>query len=151
MIAKVRHFLLNDSKALLSLYHSIFSSHTTYGCQVWGQSDSKFVKKIQVLQNNALRLITFAESFRYHVSHLYKKLNILKFRDYVSLQNLLFIHDYFNDKLPECFNGYFTLLRDAHDHETRNAGIGHLVVPSVQSDLYGKKKIIQNSIQPSME
>ena len=146
MIAKARHFLSNDSKALLSLYHSIFSSHMTYGCQVWGQSDSKFVKKIQVLQNNALRLITFAESFRDHVSPLYKKLKILKFRDYVSLQNLLFIHDYFNDKLPECFNGYFTLLRDAHDHETRNAGTGHLVVPPIQSDRYGKKSFKIQSI-----
>ena len=139
MIAKARHFLRNDPGALLSLYYSIFSSHMVYGCQVFGQSDTKFVKKIQVLQNNALRLITFADSFRDHVSPLYKTLNILKFRDYVSLQNILFIHDYFNDLLPECFNGYFTLLRDAHSHATRNAGIGRLVVPPFDSDRYGRK------------
>ena len=146
MIAKARHFLSNDSKAILSLYHSIFFSHMSYGCLVWGQSDSKFVKKIQVLQNNALRLITFADSFRDHVSHLYKDLNILKFRDYVSLQNLLFIHDYFNGKLPECFAGYFTLSSDAHDHETRTAGQGHLFVPSVESERYGRKSFKIQSI-----
>ena len=146
MIAKTRHFLPNDSKALLSIYHSIFASHMVYGCQVWGQSDSKFVKKIQVLQNNALRLITFADSFRDHISHLYKNLNILKFRDYVSLQNLLFIHDYFNSKLPACFTGYFTLLTDVHDHITRNAGHGHLLVPTVASERFGRKSFKIQSI-----
>ena len=146
MIAKTRHFLPNDSKALLSLYHSIFASHMVYGCQVWGQSDTKFVKKIQVLQNNALRLITFADSFRDHISHLYKNLNILKFRDYVSLQNLLFIHDYFNSKLPACFTGYFTLSTDVHDHMTRNAGHGHLFVPTVASERFGRKSFKIQSI-----
>ena len=43
MIAKARHFLRNDPRALLSLYYSIFSSHMVYGCQVFGQSDTKFV------------------------------------------------------------------------------------------------------------
>ena len=97
------------------------------------------LKKIQVLQNNALRLITFADSFRDHVSHIFKKLNILKFRDYVSLQNLLFIHDYFNGNLPECFNGYLTLLQDAHGHATRNSLSSHIVVPLCDSDRFGRK------------
>ena len=139
MLAKARHHLKNDLNSLLSLYYSIFSSHMVYGCQVFGQTENKFVKKIQVLQNNALRLITFADSFRDHVSHIFKKLNILKFRDYVSLQNLLFIHDYFNGNLPECFNGYLTLLQDAHRHATRNSLSSHIVVPLCDSDRFGRK------------
>ena len=71
MLAKARHHLKNDLNSLLSLYYSIFSSHMVYGCQVFGQTENKFVKKIQVLQNNALRLITFADSFRDHVSHTF--------------------------------------------------------------------------------
>ena len=147
MLAKARHFLCNNTNTLLSLYYSIFSSHMVNGCQVFGQSDSKFVKKIQVLQNNALRLITFADSFRDHVSHIYKNLNILKFRDFVSLQNLLFIHDYFNGLLPDCFDGYFTFLSDSHSHLTRNATNGHLVVPRVDSDRFGRKSFkVQSTV-----
>ena len=36
MIAKTRHYLKNNPSQLLSLYHSIFSSHMIYGCQTWG-------------------------------------------------------------------------------------------------------------------
>ena len=93
MIAKSRHYLLQNHHHLLTIYHSIFSSHMIYGCQVWGQSDSKYFLKIQTLQNNALRLITFADSFYDHVTHLYKELNLLKLRDFVTLQNLLLVHD----------------------------------------------------------
>lgn len=147
MLAKARHFLCNNTNTLLSLYYSIFSSHMVNGCQVFGQTDSKFVKKIQVLQNNALRLISFADSFRDHVSHIYKNLNILKFRDFVSLQNLLFIHDYFNGLLPDCFDGYFTFLSDSHSHLTRNATNGHLVVPRVESDRFGRKSFkVQSTV-----
>ena len=77
-----------------------------------------------------------------------KDLNLLKFRDYVSLQNLLFIHDFFNSKLPECFNGYFTLAREAHDHETRNADHGQIFIPSVEFERYGRKSFkIQSILQ----
>ena len=105
MIAKSGHYLKENPQYLLIIYHSIFSSHMLYGCQIWGQTDTKFVKKIQTLQNNALRLITFAESFYDHVTHIYRELKLLKFRDLVTLKNLLFVHDYFNQKLPASFDG----------------------------------------------
>ena len=46
MIAKIRHFLHDNQKQLLSLYHSIFSSHMIYGCQTWGLNDTPLVRKI---------------------------------------------------------------------------------------------------------
>ena len=60
--------------------------------------------------------------------------------------NMSIIHDYFNGKLPECFAGYFTLSSDAHDHATRNAGQGHLFVPFVESERYGRKSFKIQSI-----
>ena len=100
-----------------------------------------FLKKMQVLQNNALRLITFAESFRDHVSPIYKDLHILKLRDFVTLQNLLMVHDFFANNLPESFAGYFLLSSDMHGHETRNAARGQLFVPSTNSTRYGRNSI----------
>ena len=96
MIAKTRHYLKDNESHLLSLYHSIFSSHMIYGCQVWGLNANKYTNKIQTLQNRALRLITFAFSSPNHVhtAELYNKLKLLKFGDLVTFKNLIFVHDY---------------------------------------------------------
>ena len=144
MIAKARHF--TDFSGILSIYHSLFSSHMLYGCQIWGQSDNKFFNKIKVLQNNALRLITFSDSFHDHVTPLYIKLTLLKLRDIVSLNNYLLIHDYFNEKLPECFSGFFNLAKDTHPHNTRNAASGNLFIPDSDSVRYGRNSIKISSI-----
>ena len=90
----------------------------TYGCQIWGQSfTDTYMNKIQVLQNNAMRLISFADNFRDHVSPIYQNYNLLKIKDLISLKNMLLIHDYFKNKLPNSFNGYFTIKVNAEPNE----------------------------------
>ena len=36
MLSKIRHY--TSAEQMKSIYHAIFSSHMTYGCQIWGQS-----------------------------------------------------------------------------------------------------------------
>ena len=108
MIAKCRHYV--DFSGIKTIYHSIFSSHMLYGCQIWGQTDTKSFNKIKILQNNAIRLITFAESFYDHVTPIYKELKLLKLRDMVTLNNFLLIYDYFNKNLPISFTNFFYIL-----------------------------------------
>ena len=57
MLTKVRHYVSEDK--LISIYFAIFSSHMTYGCQVWGQNHSSKNRKRPPLRMNskALRLI----------------------------------------------------------------------------------------------
>ena len=73
MIAKARHHLRDSPEHNRTLYHSIFSSHMIYGCLSWFTVENQYTKKIKVLQNNALRLITFAESFKDHITPTYKE------------------------------------------------------------------------------
>ena len=95
MLSKIRYYTTSDQ--LLSIYHSIFASHMTYGCQVWGHSPTNtYIDKIQVLQNNALRLISFAPDYKDHTTPIFKKLNLLKIKDLITLKNVLLIHDFFN-------------------------------------------------------
>ena len=116
MLSKIRHYTKSDQ--LLSIYHSIFASHMNYGCQVWGHSPTNtYIDKIQVLQNNALRLITFAPDFRDHVTPIYNELKLLKIKDLITLKNLLLIHDFFNYKLPTSFENFFILDKDKHIYE----------------------------------
>ena len=108
MLAIIRHY--TPAKETKYIYHAIFASHMTYGCQIWGQSFSNtHINKIQKLQNNALRLITFAPNSRDHITPLYAENKILKIKDLISLKNMFLIHDYFNGKLPTTFNDFYEI------------------------------------------
>ena len=69
MLGKIRHYV--PQKELISIFYSIFSSHVTYGCQVWAQRCTSSVNNIFKLQNRAMRIINFKE-FDASVDELYK-------------------------------------------------------------------------------
>ena len=89
MLAKARHFV--PLKELKNIYHAIFSSHLMYGCQIWTQKLNSVSDKISILQKKAMRIMTFSD-FNTHSDPLFKKLEILKFKDYIVLQNCTFVH-----------------------------------------------------------
>ena len=79
-----------------------FSSHMTYGCQIWGQKGKVNRKKISILRNSMLKRIHFKPNDE-TVNPLYHKSNILKFNDYVILQNFLFAYDHSHNSLLQIF------------------------------------------------
>ena len=117
MLTKVRNFV--DSKTLRSVYFGIFSSIMFYGALVWGQLLNKHVNRILRLQDRAIRVLNFA-SYNDSRGPLYKKMRILKFTDYVYLQNFLFVHDSFEGKLPTVFNDYFMFSNKQHNYHNNN-------------------------------
>ena len=56
MLCKIRHYV--EFNTIRMIYFGIFSSILMYGSQIWGQHD-RIVNKLQILQNKALRLMTF--------------------------------------------------------------------------------------------
>ena len=129
MLSKVRHYVPRDK--LRSIYYAIFSSHMIYGCQTWGQNRNGHLNKIIKLQDRALRIINFRD-FNDNPSPLYKNNEILKFQDFIKLQNILHIHDYLNNALPNCFQDYFFRLNSIYfnNTQTRNSELGCLFTPS---------------------
>ena len=77
-LAKLRHFV--PQNILVLVYYAIFHSHLQYCNQIWGQPNSLAIKRIAVLQNFAVRLMSF-ESRRTPSSRLYGNLALLKFSD----------------------------------------------------------------------
>ena len=144
MLSKARHYAPGSIK---SLYHALFSSHIKYGAQTWGLSNNEHVKNVFLLQKAALRIITFSE-FRAHTSVLFKEQKILKFNDQVSLDNCLFVYDFFKNNLPQCFFNYFKTLQESYpaNVSTRNSKSGHLVVPPANSTKYGLKSFKRSAI-----
>ena len=145
MLAKARHYAPSELK---SMYHALFSSHVNYGSLVWGQTNNVYVNKICLLQKAALRIITFSD-FRAHTNSLFKENKILKFQDQVTLENCLFVYDFFKNTLPRCFNNYFKTLKEIYPSNvsTRNSESGCLFLPSFSSTKYGLNSFKRNAIK----
>ena len=87
ILSKVRHYL--DRNSLLLIYHSLFDSRLRYGILGWGTASNQRLAKLRVLQNRAVRFITFS-SFRSSAAPLYASLKILPLDEQVFLQKSIF-------------------------------------------------------------
>ena len=146
MLSKIRHYV--PSSELRSIYHAIFSSHIMYGCQIWGQSITTDTEKVFKLQNRALRIIDFAD-YRADVNPIYASKSILKLEDNIKMQNCLFVYDFLNKNLPECFDNYFQRLEEIYteDITTINSELGCLYTPFVATTKYGLQSITRQCIK----
>ena len=85
MLSKARQFAPIDK--LISIYFAIFSSHMTYGCQIWGVNKSSLhFKKIERLQKKAVRIMSFSRHDA-PSEPIFRKFNILKLKDQITLFN----------------------------------------------------------------
>ena len=131
ILAKSRHYV--PPKQLKDIYYAIFSSHLTYGSQIWGQSSNTYIEKIFLIQTYAVRIISFADT-----DPIFKK---LKIKDHISLQNCLLAYDFINKKLPRSFNNTFSELKDIHSIETRISIADNLYTPYTNTTRYGLNSI----------
>ena len=143
MLAKARHYV--PEPELKNVYHAIFSSHILYGSQVWTSKLISVTDKISRLQKTAMRIMTFSE-FRAHSEPLFKKLEILKFHDSLSINNCSFVYDYFNNNLPGSFINTFIRTTDLYKYSTRQASTGLLHVPKYNTTTFGLKCIYKRCI-----
>ena len=90
----------------VQLYHAIILPFFSYGCIVWSNTYDHNVKRLQIIQRQAIRLITFS-NFDAHTSPLFAKLNLLKLQDHIKLQTLFFMHQFNTGKLARIFDSYF--------------------------------------------
>ena len=94
MLANIRHYVCKDT--LHNIYFGIFSSLLTYGSNIWGQVQSKHIKRLMCLQNKAVRVISSA-SYCSPVNPLHKNLKMLKICYNITK---LYIHVSINGNLP---------------------------------------------------
>ena len=109
-----------------------------YACQVWGQENSALLQKIENLQDKALRIINFLPN-NYPISETYKKLNILKLRDFIKLQNTLFVKKCLENEIPSPFKNFFE--KSQVLHQTRTSIKNCVSLPLVETETYGTNSI----------
>ena len=127
------------------IYYGIFSTILLYGSQIWGQSNNHAIKKLQILQNKALRTINFKHA-QSSVNPLYKECKILKLTDNIKLQNFLFAYDNLKSNLPSSLKDSLSTVDSIHIHETRSVTYKHYIVPTVKTQMYGVNSINFKSV-----
>ena len=137
MLAKIRYYV--DPKTLLAIYHSIFHSHLSYGCQIWAQEENTLTSKILSLQNKALKLIHLGTIN--DLNNLYFQSKILKLFDQVTFQNCMLVNDQISKNLPTSFHNYFNITANQHTHNTRAVRNNHVDPPDFNTTKYGKNSI----------
>ena len=130
---KVRHLLPTD--VLVSLYYSLFASFLQYGIVVWGLTYDTYIKPIFILQKKVVRAITF-NNFSAPSAPIFLTLRILKLQDLFEMKLLTFVYEAVNKLSPSCFHEFFDVLSQVHQHDTRQARKGDILLTRKNSLQY---------------
>ena len=141
LLSKIRY---HTPKYLLkTIYYSLFNSHLIYGCQIWGQEKTALFRRIENLQDKALRIINFLPN-NFPISPTYEKLNVLKLRDFISLQNALLVKNCLEKNIPPPLQNYFQKVPTRQT--TRSSSKNCVRIPTVETATYGTNSIKFKSI-----
>ena len=126
IIAKLKPFL--KDKLIRTIYFSVVYSHLYYGIQAWGSADPTVRNKLDILQNKAVRILSGKQYFQIYGQEpgplpssepLYKKLEILKFKDIFELSIANFVFSTLTFDSPAIFDNWFQYDHEVHNHSTR--------------------------------
>ena len=119
------------------IYNSLFESRLRYALLGWGTAPEYYLSKLRVLQNRAVRFITFS-SFRTTVAPLYSKLKILPLAKLLHQQQSIFMHSLHYKTLPFALSAYCH--QPQHGYATRYRTSKNYTLPPVSTNR-GQKSI----------
>ena len=82
-----------------------------------------------------------------HTSPLFRKATVLKFKNKINLENILFISKSIKNVLSSLFNNWFVFSSDTHKCKTTWSSIDKLQKNSYRTNTYGKNPIIVSAIE----
>ena len=130
LLSKIRHFV--TSSTLKHPYHSLFNSHLVYGCILWKTATDVQLNRVRTLQKRAIRTITHSR-YNDHTSQHFRNLKILTFIDSLKLRELIFMHDFEKNQLP---NG-FQRIGNVHNRLTRLSSARGLHTQKLNTTTHG--------------
>ena len=139
-------------KMLRSIYFTIFDYQLSYCYLIWAQNCST-IQRIVILQTKAIRIINFQPK-NPHTSLLFKQSSILKFKDKICLENILFVRKSLHNLTLAVFNTWFSFSSDQHNYETSSSALGNLTKRFHKTNRYRKYSIIVelwNKIQKQLK
>ena len=94
----------------LLLYNATFKPYLEYGITVWGNNLPQYlIKRLNSIQNRAIRAIAQSKTFRCHTTNLYYENKILKVKDLYELNCLKMAFKAKCKVLPDPIQNFFQL------------------------------------------
>ena len=100
------------------IYNSLVESRLRYGILSWGTASNQQLNRLRVLQNKALRYISFSY-IDIEMLPLYSQFKVLPLSNLITLQQASFMFSYEKNLLPETLQSYFK--KPSHRYTTRYA------------------------------
>ena len=108
-----------NKDTLKLIIESLVLSKLFYCSTVWANTSDSNIKKLQLVQNFAVRIITGARKYDHITPHL-QELGWLPVKDHLRYRDLLIMFKCLNDMAPGYFSTKFSTRSSIHDCETRN-------------------------------
>ena len=137
LLSKLRHYV--NIKVRCAVCYSLIHSHLNYGIAVYGSANKTVLKKLQIIQNNIMRIITFS-SFRQSAKPLFKQLKILNIESMSKLELAKIMHGCNNGQIPVRIEQIFTKSSKVHQYNTRQTINDGFFIPRIYSQS-GKKSL----------
>ena len=119
-ILSIIRFYVNK-QTLSKLYYSFAYPYLKYGIISWGSACQTSLEKIQVLQNNIIRIMNYKfVKDKAKMCILFKSMKILKVKDILKLEIAKFMCSSYHSKLAKNFDNYFKYASKHHDYKTRS-------------------------------
>ena len=121
ILAKLRGSM--DQKLLINIYYCLVFSHLCYGVEAWGSACETNLKRLIVLQNKAVRILTGNQYFQVYgeppgplpsSTPLYKELKFLKFDDIFKMSVAKFVYLTLCEESPPVFSDWFTYINHSY-------------------------------------
>ena len=107
---------------------------------VWGLTYDIYIKPIFILQKKVVRAIIF-NNFATPSAPIFLTLRLLKLQDLFEMKLLAFVYEAVNKFSPSCFHDFFDVLSQVHQHDTRQARKGDILLTRKNTLQYGLKSI----------
>ncbi len=118
LINKNKNFLPLNIRKLL--YNALVRPHLEYGICAWATLSLKLEKKINIMQNRAIRAVAKVKNHRSHTTPLYQTLKLLKFTDLKNLNLLKMVFKATQNQLPGSLQEMFISKVNAIDTRSSN-------------------------------
>ncbi len=111
--------LFNQS-TLTSIINALVMSKIYYWSSIWSNTSEENIKKIQLIQNYAARVIAGNVGKYDHVSPVLKELGWLPIKEHLQYRDAVLVHKCMYNQAPSYLSQKFIKRNQIHDRETRS-------------------------------
>ena len=122
-ISRIKHLL--DRKTLLLLMNAFVFSTMYYCSTVWANTSQRNIKKLQLVQNFAARIVLGLKKFD-HISQGIKSLNWLTVKERFYFNDAVMLLKCVNNLVPEYLASMFVARSRIHSRVTRSCNLLHI-------------------------